>query len=121
MSTVLVPLEDGDLEVEFEFTSFGSPDSYFEPGDPPELEVHEISWAVGIRIPECLWEVQVPAHRYAFSWEKTMGLAYYCETWILATEHPEDYYPEPDPDEWYDTRHEREADEIYWAEHGWDD
>lgn len=112
---MLVPFGDDDLEVEFEFTEFGSPDTWEEPGDSPEVEILSISWPVGITIPECLWEVQVPAHKW-YSWEKTMSLSMYCETWIIATEDPTDYIPEPDPDEWYDSRFEREAEYEYWSD-----
>lgn len=85
-----IPLGEDLLEVDFDWTSYGSSASWYDPGDAPEVQILSIEWEVGITIPECVWDVMVPAHGF-YSWEKTMSLSMYCETWIIATEDPNDY------------------------------
>lgn len=100
------------LEVDFDFTSYGSPASWDDPGAPPEIVIRDISWIVNtplwlntmrhrpfsayvlqyhIEIPKYVWDARVKPHWYAYSGETEQSLYEYCETHILVNENPSDY------------------------------
>lgn len=44
-TTVEICGVERDVEVDFTVESFGTPDGYFEPGDPPEISVNKVWYA----------------------------------------------------------------------------